>query len=434
MQPLRIRLDEVLQQEYLRICRRQDDPLFKVLQSCLKSQQFMNHRVLTPVHMISMASRETSRHVDFTNVEQATVEKTEHVTLENFTEFKLLPDTVGSSKSRSSDQAKTARTTVINYLQSTAPHEVIAFTDGSALGNPGPCGAAAAVYIGSMDADPVELSCPVSKHSSSYHGELHAILLVLQFIVQLCQQIPIRKLHIFCDCQSAIQVVCSSTSHINFSSKLLEIQQLLRFLHNSATDTIITWVGGHISLEPNDLADRLAKEAAAQAKNSSLLPPLCYSELKNIIRKTSLQKWQKYWSNSTTGNFLKDISPAVPSKRYKSIGNKISETRKLRLTSGHNKLKVHLHKLGFTPTPACECGNPEQSEDHILLHCEQFDRQRETLIDQVERLFIRHNIPLAARTINTSNLLVPDHSLPAAVREGINLAVYQFLGELPNLL
>ncbi len=47
-------------------------------------------------------------------------------------------------------------------------HQPIIFTDGSALGNSGACGAAAVCYLSSLQDQPIIIS-------TSYHGELYAI-------------------------------------------------------------------------------------------------------------------------------------------------------------------------------------------------------------------------------------------------------------------
>ena len=341
---------------------------------------------------------------------------------------------MGNSKNRTATQAEQAKSAVINFIQNIHYSDVYAFTDGSVLGNPGPCCAAAAVYIGSMDSEPVELCYPVSKCSSSYHGELHALLLVLQFMVNFCKGHLVNKIHIFCDCQSAIQAVCNNNNLSNFQQKIINIKVIINKLQESSISTVISWIGGHINLLPNDLADRLAKKAAAKSKDLISSPPKTYSELKNIIRRTSLQKWQHYWSNSISGSHLKQIMPNIPSKRNKSITNKMQETRKIRVISGHDKLKSHKFRLKHSSSPACDCGYPEQSEEHILLHCQLYSTQREILEDSIDSLYNQHNIPIGKRTIGLNTLLDPHSCLPAAVRDKVNLAVHNFLGSLPDIL
>ena len=61
---------------------------------------------------------------------------------------------------------------------------VAVFTDGSALGNPGPTGAGAAIYHNGLDNDPVCISKPVCSNGNNYIGELIGILTALQHLVE----------------------------------------------------------------------------------------------------------------------------------------------------------------------------------------------------------------------------------------------------------
>ena len=86
---------------------------------------------------------------------------------------------VGNSKNRSAEQADWATEVVRQFLTTLPSTCVIAFTDGSALTNPGPCGASAILYYGGMNNQPVIVKTPISACSTSYHGELHGILSAL---------------------------------------------------------------------------------------------------------------------------------------------------------------------------------------------------------------------------------------------------------------
>ena len=71
-----------------------------------------------------------------------------------------------------------------------------------------------------MVVDPIKLKIPVSSKSSSYHAEVHGILLVhvvLQYITVYCKKHPITKIHLSCDCQSAVQVICNHHSVETFN-------------------------------------------------------------------------------------------------------------------------------------------------------------------------------------------------------------------------
>ena len=58
---------------------------------------------------------------------------------------------------------------------------MIAFTDGSCLGNPGPCGARACIYMPGYT-DPILHKQPVTSYGSILLGELIAIKLVINAI------------------------------------------------------------------------------------------------------------------------------------------------------------------------------------------------------------------------------------------------------------
>ena len=90
------------------------------------------------------------------------------------------------------------------YLDNTG-RNIVAFTDGSALTNPGPCGAGAAVYWNGIAGQPSLYKRPVSKQSSSYQGELQAIDLALQKVEERRPPLRGNTVHIITDCQSALQ-------------------------------------------------------------------------------------------------------------------------------------------------------------------------------------------------------------------------------------
>ena len=71
------------------------------------------------------------------------------------------------------DQGKTVQEENIKeILDSIDANCVAVFTDGSALGNPGPTGAGAAIYHNGLDEDPICISKPVCSNGNNYIGEL----------------------------------------------------------------------------------------------------------------------------------------------------------------------------------------------------------------------------------------------------------------------
>ena len=112
---------------------------------------------------------------------------------------------LGSSKSRTAEQQELGKEMVL-YLMMEAPQgTTFAFTDGSCLTNPGPCGAGAVAYP--CNQEPVRLKRQVCKRGSILIGELVAILLVIEYLIQNTATIPCKLVKIFCDSQSAVGIL-----------------------------------------------------------------------------------------------------------------------------------------------------------------------------------------------------------------------------------
>ena len=179
----------------------------------------------------------------------------------------------GSSNSRTNLQKEIAKDTTKRFLLNEVKNDTLtAFLDGSALGNPGPCGASAIIYEEGFDAEPTAVRQAISPLSTSYHGELAALLLCVTTVLNTClpKLSNVKILHIFSDCQSAIKSVISMKmlpSHQDIKQKFLRtISELLL----NGIKTRISWVAGHVDLIANELADGEAKKAAKEAAGNRI--------------------------------------------------------------------------------------------------------------------------------------------------------------------
>ena len=139
---------------------------------------------------------------------------------------------------------------------------VIAFTDGSALGNPGPAGAGAAIYYKGLEQEPVCLSKPVCSNGNNYIGELVGIQIALQ---NLCDRQNLQKnIHFFVDCQPAIISVFGSDAPKNKVDLIFHIRHMIASLESRGYSLSVHWIPGHRDFKGNELADTLAKKAAKE--------------------------------------------------------------------------------------------------------------------------------------------------------------------------
>ena len=304
------------------------------------------------------------------------------------------------------------------------------FTDGSALGNPGPCGAAAIVHTHGLDMEPVILKRPISGYSSSYHGELAAIDLALEYCVTFTQSHHHHDtVSIHTDCQSAKTTILRGSPH-GFHTLVSNIHSHITQLKQNRVQVELVWVAGHVDIAANEKADRAAKEAAIEAAEWSTEEDnsiKTVQEVKAQIRKGILADWQRSWDVQLEGRFTYSLFPCVTTKPMKTNFKRTTDIKINRLQSGHTLLPSHAHKLGFTPTDICSCGGDKGTISHVILHCPNYTQPRETLIADIENIYRVANIPFHLRTLDITTILGPNDALPPDVRLSIRKATGRFI-------
>ena len=67
----------------------------------------------------------------------------------------------------------------------------------------------------------------------------------------------------------------------------------------------VSWSPGHADIKGNDYADKLAKEAAQEAKDSEQLSAvISLGDVKSAAKESGKKKWQDMWDKSDTGRDL----------------------------------------------------------------------------------------------------------------------------------
>ena len=246
--PLSLRREELAIRECTKIMAKVDtDPIKKCLLSCQSSlQEQSREKIITPFgKMLQQIMDMTSS----TNLSLKSIEP-EMNYLEYLQPSMRRPEywsNLGSSKNRTRAQEVESRNVVENLIKnSISDHIVIAFTDGSCRGNPGPCGAGSYVLLPNSDA--VELKQPVSKLASILLGELVAIQLTLNFVIEENRKHDIDTVLIFCDSQSAVGILQLGWDNKSYKKTAMDIQQSLNTLEESGVHVKIqleSWTCKH---------------------------------------------------------------------------------------------------------------------------------------------------------------------------------------------
>ena len=139
----------------------------------------------------------------------------------------------------------------------------------------------------------------------------------------------------------------------------------------------ISWTPGHANIKGNEHADRLAKEAAQEAKEKESLPPvISFGDVKEAAKKSGYVKWQEMWEKSDKGRHLFRHRPKVDFKLNHTFESSFGEKVISQLRTGYIELNDYLQKCNIKKNPTCECGEKE-TISHFLLECTNYETLRE---------------------------------------------------------
>ena len=178
---------------------------------------------------------------------------------------------------------------VISEQLEAAKNNIIAFTDGSSLGNPGPTGCGAVIQLNESHSTPIKLAKAIHKNSNNFEGELQAIEMATDLIRKKMHK---KNITIFSDCQSAIQSVASAKVQENYHQIVSNIHTNMRQIQTSNNVPInLNWVPGHCNTKQNEEADHHAKTGATLAKKINKSKDVTINEAKFHNRALSILIW-----------------------------------------------------------------------------------------------------------------------------------------------
>ena len=201
---------------------------------------------------------------------------------------------------------------------------------------------------------PVHLKRPVTRRGSILLGELVAILITLEYMLENLTTIPCRLLKIFSDSQSTVGILTLNWRDTSYREVTKDIRKFMSHLQQRNTAEEIDWTHEHSSIAGNEMADKMAKEAAMEASKFPEDKTITsHPEIKLACTKYIRTQWQRRWEQSDTGRDYYNYFPTLEFNRLFDQPNKEAFSWLLQLQSGYTRLNSYRHKLGQVPSDKC---------------------------------------------------------------------------------
>ena len=220
------------------------------------------------------------------------------------------------------------------------------YTDGSA--EEGMKNGGSGVYIRYSDGDTTSLSFPGGLQSSNYRAEILAICTAAEHLLESGKQIG--NIIIFTDSLSTLQTLNS-----------VDPDQTIQGLHSSLAkltaqhSASLQWVPAHVGLTGNERADRLAKIGSQVPQTQN---PVTYRKRPRRFSTPGSMETGK----TKNGGYQAHLDPIRRLERAQ-------QTTIFRLRTGHRGLRARLKRTGVSDSSLCECGQADQTPDHVLQSC-----------------------------------------------------------------
>jgi ribonuclease HI len=169
-------------------------------------------------------------------------------------------------------------------LANAPPEDMLAcYTDGSALGSPGPCGGGFVIVRKGNSLRGVSISLGIGDNNL---GEMGAILGLLEALLQMQKDgsIPEGRILIFSDsacCVGYLERGWNCPTILETARKTRAALAKLRGMKPVS----VYWIRGHSEVRWNEVADELARKGAEAAQRLELHPPSSESRNRGLRRK-----------------------------------------------------------------------------------------------------------------------------------------------------
>ena len=237
-----------------------------------------------------------------------------------------------------------------------------------------------------------EMSKRIPDGASIYTAESFAIISALNMIENWCNKLTNTNttFNIFSDSESALKAL-ESISGLNKESPIIaKIKGKLHELLCGGVKVKLCWVPAHVGIQGNEYADKLAKGGAGWPYLSnvdipssdlvSLFKSKCNEKNIEKLKEISLVKGTFYFKNFFSTSKRPWFCSFKVHRKVVSVIN--------RIRSGHTRVKTDLYKYKIVNSSLCDCGEFDETVEHIFWQCNRHEIIRGKMVRRLRRLKI----------------------------------------------
>ncbi|XP_071574599.1 uncharacterized protein [Temnothorax nylanderi] len=254
------------------------------------------------------------------------------------------------------------------------PDPEIIYTDGSFSNSSRSTGAGIVI----CDQD-VAYKMSLPRLCSSFTAEAFAVCAALQ-LMWAQRDRRNNEIIILSDCQSVVKSINNNHLNVHKNKYITEARILIYNLErHCGKRVLLVWIPAHVGIVGNEMADGMAKEAAEEGADPSILVPVgdlllgarreTWDATQLSIIRDSLHKGTFYFDLFYDRLAMKPWFSKVNAERY-------FVTLINRLRANHYNFGSSLKRKGYIDSDRCECGYECKDIHHVLLRCHKYDDRR----------------------------------------------------------
>jgi hypothetical protein len=168
-----------------------------------------------------------------------------------------------------------------------------------------------------------------------------------------------------------------------------QITQRITDIHNTGMWVDLKWTSSQDQTPGIQAAKALARRASrteSETRNPEDMPLWAKVQLQSTVWRTTRKEIVKQgvdeFQKSRWGWFTRSIDKALPGKHTKKLYDNLTREEASILTqlrTGHASLNGFLFSINRTDNAICQCGENDESVQHFLFQCKQWDHLREDM-------------------------------------------------------